>query len=100
MELIRSASMPSSPAALSVRKADSSSPSSQPLRVRCRQTRCAIVSASAVLSSLLVTTGLLGILRLLSAGSVVTAEALVAVGLLTATSGAVVGIAQQRLKRY
>jgi hypothetical protein len=37
IELIRSASMPSSPPALSVRKTDTSSPSSQPLRARCRQ---------------------------------------------------------------
>ncbi len=38
----------SSPPALSDRKADLSSPSSQPLRTRCRHTRCAILPANCV----------------------------------------------------
>ncbi len=56
------------------------------------------VPASAVLSGLLVKAGLLGMLRLLPAGSIAMVEALVAVGLLTATWGALVGMTQRRLK--
>ncbi len=55
------------------------------------------VPASAMLSGVLVKTGLLGMLRLLPAGSV-DAELLVAIGLAGAGYGALVGLTQTRLK--
>jgi formate hydrogenlyase subunit 3/multisubunit Na+/H+ antiporter MnhD subunit len=56
------------------------------------------VPASAVLSGLLVKAGLLGMLRLLPPGSLPASEFLIALGLLSAAWGALVGMTQQRLK--
>jgi formate hydrogenlyase subunit 3/multisubunit Na+/H+ antiporter MnhD subunit len=56
------------------------------------------VPASAVLSGLLVKAGLLGMLRFVPAEALPTQDALLAIGLFTAAFGAVVGLAQSRLK--